>query len=114
MRPPGCLAFNLLAEPTCEPAMWRVPLLIILVELPALLCAADNVAGVDLFEARVRPILKARCWHCHGAADELKGSLDVRLARTLLKGGDSGPAVERGDHTHSLLYQRVATGEMPP
>ena len=66
------------------------------------------------FETHVRPILKAHCWQCHGEADELKGSLDARLARTLLQGGDSGPAIARGDHADSLLYHRVVAGEMPP
>ena len=94
--------------------MWRVPLFVILVQFPAQLWAADNAADAVQFETHVRPILKAHCWHCHGEADELKGSLDARLARTLLQGGDSGPAIEPGDHAHSLLYQRVVAGEMPP
>lgn len=66
------------------------------------------------FETEVRPILKAHCWHCHGEEEELKGSLDTRLARFLLKGGDSGPAVVAGNHAESPLYERVASGEMPP
>jgi hypothetical protein len=94
--------------------MWRVPLLVILVHIPAQLWAAGTVADVVQFETHVRPVLKAHCWHCHGESDELKGSLDARLARTLLNGGDSGAAVEPGDHADSLLYHRVAAGEMPP
>ena len=94
--------------------MWRVPLLVILVQLPAQLWAAGNAADAVQFETHVRPILKAHCWHCHGEVEEMKGSLDARLARTLLHGGDSGPAIEPGDHAHSLLYQRVVAGEMPP
>lgn len=89
-------------------------MLLILVQFPAQLWAADNAADVVQFETHVRPILKAHCWHCHGEDDELKGSLDARLVRTLLRGGDSGPAIEPGDHSHSLLYERVAAGEMPP
>jgi hypothetical protein len=89
-------------------------MLLILVQFPAQLWAADNAADVVQFETHVRPILKAHCWHCHGEVDEMKGSLDARLARTLLKGGDSGPALEPGDHAHSLLYQRIVAGEMPP
>ena len=94
--------------------MWRVPLLVILVHIPAQLWAAGTAADVVQFETHVRPVLKAHCWHCHGEADELEGSLDARLVRTLLNGGDSGPAVEPGDHADSLLYHRVAAGEMPP
>ncbi|MBQ11626.1 MAG: hypothetical protein CMJ45_08770 [Planctomyces sp.] len=64
------------------------------------------------FETDVRPILKAHCWQCHG--EELKGKLDTRLARFLLKGGESGPALVPGNHAGSLLYDRVSSGEMPP
>ena len=66
------------------------------------------------FESDIRPILKAHCWQCHGEAGELKGELDTRLARLLRAGGDSGPAIVAGDHAASLLFQRVAAGEMPP
>ncbi len=66
------------------------------------------------FETDVRPILKAHCWQCHGEVEELKGGLDVRLARFLVKGGESGPAIVPGRHMVSLLYDRVSSGEMPP
>jgi hypothetical protein len=74
---------------------------------------ADDAATVR-FETDVRPILKAQCWHCHGEEDEIEGGLDTRLARFLLKGGDSGPGVVPGKHAESLLYERIAAGEMPP
>ena len=70
--------------------------------------------GHPKFETDVRAILKAHCWQCHGEEEELQGGLDSRLARFLLKGGESGAAVVPGDHAASLLYQRVASGEMPP
>ena len=66
------------------------------------------------FETEVRSILKAHCWQCHGEADEKKGGLDTRLARFLIKGGESGPAIVPGKHTDSRLFKRVASGEMPP
>ncbi|HAB10058.1 MAG TPA: hypothetical protein DCE47_00040 [Planctomycetaceae bacterium] len=66
------------------------------------------------FETEVRLILKAHCWQCHGEADEKKGGLDTRLARFLIKGGESGPAIVPGKHTDSRLFKRVASGEMPP
>src|SRR5690606_21408605 len=67
-----------------------------------------------VFEGEVRRILKAHCWQCHGEEAELQGGLDARLARFLVRGGDSGPAIVSGKHAESLLYQRVASGEMPP
>jgi hypothetical protein len=66
------------------------------------------------FETHIRPILKAHCWHCHGEESELQGKLDARFARTLLVGGESGPAVVPGMHSSSLLHQRIQSGEMPP
>ncbi|HEX4071235.1 MAG TPA: PSD1 and planctomycete cytochrome C domain-containing protein [Planctomycetaceae bacterium] len=87
------------------------------VELLAILftaIAAPLSAAELSFEADIRPILKARCWQCHGEETELKGGLDARLARFLKRGGDSGPAIVVGRHAESLMYQRVSAGEMPP
>lgn len=94
--------------------MWRVLLPAVFLLIPASLPAAAETADVVRFESHVRPILKAHCWHCHGEGEEIKGALDARLARSLLKGGDSGPAIVAGDHAKSLLLQRVSAGEMPP
>ncbi|MBX7165886.1 MAG: PSD1 and planctomycete cytochrome C domain-containing protein [Pirellulales bacterium] len=86
------------------------------------LWAAENVtsaasslpADAISFDVQIRPILKAHCWHCHGEEEERQGTLDTRLVRLLLSGGDSGPAIVPGRHDESLLYQRIAAGEMPP
>ncbi len=82
--------------------------------LPLTSLRADESASKPQFEKHIRPILKAHCWHCHGEEPELKGGIDSRLALFLLKGGESGPGLVPGDHKASLLYQRVASGEMPP
>lgn len=84
-----------------------VPLLALL----APLCA--GAAEPLTFEKHVRPILKAHCFHCHGEEGETKGGLDVRLARFLLKGGKSGPAIQPGETTASHLYEVLESGEMP-
>jgi len=70
--------------------------------------------GGPRFETEVRAILKAHCWQCHGEAGEKKGGLDTRLARSLIRGGESGPAIVPGKHADSRLFKRVASGEMPP
>jgi mono/diheme cytochrome c family protein len=93
--------------------MLRFCLSIALVATPAVLAAEENAAAPITFEAHIRPLLKAHCWQCHGD-EEFKGRLDTRLARSLLKGGESGPAIVPGNHAESLLYDRVAAGEMPP
>lgn len=76
--------------------------------------AAAQETNPVQFEADVRPILKAHCWQCHGEEQELKGGIDTRLAGLLRQGGESGPAIIVGDHSGSLLFQRIASGEMPP
>jgi len=66
------------------------------------------------FEVKIRPILKAHCWHCHGEAGETKGGLDLRQVRRIEKGGDSGPSLLRDQPAESPLLQRMLSGEMPP
>jgi hypothetical protein len=70
-------------------------------------------AGVLTYEKDIRPILKTNCFHCHGEEGEMKGGLDVRLARFILKGGESGPAIVPGDAAKSHLLDLLKKGEMP-
>lgn len=76
--------------------------------------AADSASPAPTFEADVRPILRAHCFGCHGATDEKKGGLDLRLVRFQLSGGDSGPALAPHDANASALLTRIRAGEMPP
>ena len=66
------------------------------------------------FEKHVRPIFRAHCFDCHGAARKLEGKLDLRLVRFIEKGGESGPAVVKGKPDESFFLQRIRDGEMPP
>ncbi|HUG19964.1 MAG TPA: c-type cytochrome domain-containing protein, partial [Planctomycetaceae bacterium] len=66
------------------------------------------------YEKDIRPIFKAACFHCHGEEEELQGSLDVRLRRMLVQGGDSGPVIVSGKSSESYLIERIKSGEMPP
>ncbi|MBA4020514.1 MAG: hypothetical protein C0483_25415 [Pirellula sp.] len=70
--------------------------------------------SAPVFETHVRPILKAHCFQCHGEEDELQGGLDLRLVRLMAKGGESGTALVAGKHAESLLFERIASDEMPP
>ena len=85
----------------------------IVVFLLAMTVASTSSAEELSFEADVRPILKAQCFHCHGEDPELPGGLDVRLVRLMKTGGDSGEAIVPGDAEASLLWQRIASDEMP-
>lgn len=81
--------------------------------LTALAPLAHGAAEPVTFEKHIRPILKAQCFHCHGEEGEMKGGLDVRLARFLLKGGDEGPSVIPGKAAESHLLKVVQSGDMP-
>ena len=85
--------------------------------LSVLVCSISAqafAAGDASYEIDVRPILKAHCFQCHGEDGKAEGSLDLRLRRFIVTGGDSGPAVLPGNVVESLLIQRVTAGEMPP
>jgi len=72
-------------------------------------------AGMRFFETKIRPLLAAKCYACHGPQKQTSGlRLDGRSA--LLKGGESGPVVVPGHPEQSLLIEIVhpTTGRMPP
>src|SRR5262249_2855507 len=75
--------------------------------------AAETPARVT-YEEHVRPILKAHCFVCHGEEEKPKAGLDLRLVRTIMKGGVSGEVLVVGRHEESLLWERLEAEEMPP
>ena len=83
--------------------------LLVLLVLPA---AARAGGDVD-FDKTLAPLLAGRCLGCHAGAGA-KGGLDLSTAKGVAAGGDNGPAVAPGKPAESLLWRRVAAGEMPP
>ena len=75
-----------------------------------------SAAPID-YVRDIRPILKERCFACHGA---LKQEAELRLdtAALINKGGSSGAAISPGDVSNSLLIARVSAADeadrMPP
>lgn len=96
------------------PARCLLGLALTLILLPASvpLEAAGNTE--PLFERDIRPIFRAHCYDCHGASEELKGKLDLRLVRFMTQGGESGPVLVPGNPTESYFLERIKSGEMPP
>lgn len=57
------------------------------------------------FEAKVRPLLVTRCGECHAESEE--GDLRVDSREALLRGGESGPALDLAAPAKSLLIRSV-------
>ena len=66
-----------------------------------------------IFEKDVQPILSTYCLTCHGKSSPEQG-VDLRTARTVLRGGFNGPVVKSGSADESLLYLKLSQGKMPP
>ena len=86
--------------------------------LRARLCACRSSCSVAeaaplVFEKDIRPILKTHCFDCHGEGEKLKGGLDLRLRRLMIKGGDEGPVLVPGKPDKSVSIKWLHSGEMP-
>src|SRR5258708_35072348 len=89
--------------------------------LAALLAPAPSRAGEpsgdEFFEAKVRPLLVAKCGECHGESGKVKGGLRLTSRESVLKGGDSGPAAVPGKPGESAIVaaiRYVDEPKMPP
>jgi len=77
-----------------------------------------NIDEALVFAHVVQPILHDRCADCHGAS-KANGGLRIDSLGAMLRGGQSGPAIESGSSTKSRLLRRVQLplkeeGHMPP
>lgn len=81
-----------------------------------LICLCTQLRGGELltYEQHIRPIFRAHCFDCHGASEDLEGSLDLRQVRLMKKGGESGSILDLDDPDESYLLERIRSGEMPP
>jgi hypothetical protein len=72
-----------------------------------------RAVGVD-YDKEIKPILKTRCYSCHGALKQ-KGGLRLDTVSAMRKGGDGGNILVGN---HAVLIDRVTTsdkeGRMPP
>jgi uncharacterized protein DUF1553/uncharacterized protein DUF1549/cytochrome c len=73
---------------------------------------AEPQAGPSL-EHDILPLFWARCQKCHGPIKP-KGKLNLSSARSLARGGESGPVVIPGSLDESLIWDQVSTDQMPP
>src|SRR5262245_17379012 len=79
--------------------------------------ASPGAVDAEFFETKVRPLLGANCFSCHGPAKQ-QSSLRLDSPGALRKGGDRGePIVVPGKPDESLLIQAVRHDgdlKMPP
>jgi hypothetical protein len=89
------------------------PLLLGLLALPGRLLAQDSVD----YLRDVKPILKQRCYACHGALKQ-QSRLRLDTGDNIRKGGRHGPAIKPANPAGSLLLERVTdpdeSSRMPP
>ncbi|MEI6714600.1 MAG: c-type cytochrome domain-containing protein [Verrucomicrobiota bacterium] len=69
------------------------------------------------WDDHIRPILKNRCFKCHGEEDQ-KGDLNLQTLAAALKGGTSGEVLKKNRPNSSILLQSILHEEgvekMPP
>lgn len=75
-----------------------------------------NAEQVKFYIDQVAPILVNNCFGCHGPGSSVKGELYLGNRQDILKGGESGPAVDLENPMDSLLVQAMLYEgmEMPP
>ena len=66
-------------------------------------------AQID-YETEIQTIFNNNCISCHGNS----GGLSLESYANLMTGGNSGTVIISGDHSNSLLWERINNGQMPP
>src|SRR5213593_4696448 len=76
-----------------------------------------TAAGVEFFEAKIRPVLAKNCYPCHsGTTKVAMGGLFLDSRNGMRKGGAGGPAIVPGRPEESPLIHaiRYENRKMPP
>ncbi len=107
-----------------RPALPASPLVLLLIgalvraDEPAIIDATPKTATEQeaYFEQRVRPLLVAKCFECHGGKKQ-EGGLRLDSRSAILKGNESGPAVVAGKPDESRVVEVIGYEDaikMPP
>lgn len=99
----------------------RIPLaaVFLLAVTPCLRADPEDMASLQFFETKIRPILVEHCYSCHSAdAKKVRGKLLLDSRAATRKGGESGPAIVPGKPEESLLIKAIRHADpelkMPP
>ncbi|MBI3282401.1 MAG: PSD1 domain-containing protein [Acidobacteria bacterium] len=87
---------------------WRGGSLIVAVLTAACGLSAQPVS----FSGQVLPLLKQKCFACHGAGQQMSG-YDLRTRETALRGGAAGVAIVPGDAGASPVIRRLTGLQQP-
>jgi cytochrome c len=66
----------------------------------------DEAAKPEFYTQKVRPILEANCYRCHGGMNH-RGGLSLATRAGILKGGKDGAVLVPGDPANSLLVKLI-------
>jgi hypothetical protein len=107
-------------SPSGRNSGWLSLVAILLMSWPNSAAAqTTDLAKLDFFETRIRPLLVKNCHKCHSAnAKKLQAGLHLDSRQGFLSGGDSGPVIIPGKTDTGLLLGAVGYADvdlqMPP
>lgn len=79
---------------------------------PTTALGSINPHRPDPFKNSVAPILANHCLECHDASTH-QGGLDLSTRDKAFQGGDSGEAIVKGKSHESLMWEQIASDDMP-
>ena len=92
-----------------------IPCIAFIAFIPLVRASCNAADAVDYLRD-IKPVLKARCYGCHGALKQ-KSGLRLDTGALIRKGGDSGSATA-GPVDKSVLFERLTDSDedlrMPP
>ena len=68
--------------------------------------ADDSPATAEFYTTKVKPILQANCYRCHGGMNH-RGGLNIETRAGMFKGGHDGSVLVPGDPAKSLLVRLI-------
>ena len=91
---------------------------VLILETPATGAELSDAAKVEYFDNKIYPILKENCFKCHGGQERLKGEFRLTSRDGVLRGGESGSAINLNKPEESLFLSMLSwkdeNHEMPP
>ncbi len=95
--------------------MYRLlPLLV-----PFFVLSAQSPESVDFYETKIRPLFAKNCYACHASnTPTAQGGLKLDSPSGILKGGNSGPLIDKEKPENSVLLRAISHEDkdlkMPP